>query len=30
VLRRSNRNVKVTALNNYRLILKPKLWEHLF
>jgi hypothetical protein len=25
VLRRSNRNVKVTVLNNYRLILKPKL-----
>ena len=25
VLRRSNRNVKVTILNNYRLILKPKL-----
>ena len=24
VLRRSNRNVKVTVLNNYRLILKPK------
>jgi len=25
VLRRSNRNVKVTVLNNYKLILKPKL-----
>lgn len=25
VLKRSNRNVKVTVLNNYRLILKPKL-----
>lgn len=25
VLRRNNRNVKVTVLNNYRLILKPKL-----
>lgn len=25
LLRRSNRNVKVTVLNNYRLILKPKL-----
>jgi hypothetical protein len=25
VLRRSNRNIKVTVLNNYRLILKPKL-----
>jgi hypothetical protein len=25
VLRRTNRNVKVTVLNNYRLILKPKL-----
>ena len=25
VLRRKNRNVKVTVLNNYKLILKPKL-----
>ena len=25
ILRRSNRNIKVTVLNNYRLILKPKL-----
>ena len=25
VLRRSNRNVKITVLNNYKLILKPKL-----
>ena len=27
VFRRSNRRVKVTVLNNYRLILKPKLWD---
>lgn len=27
VFRRSNRRVKVTILNNYKLILKPKLWD---